>query len=75
MHFRPFFGEHFNAIILVIVPLISLMIDQVSNLNSCGIRASCLGDDCSEKKLEEFLNLKEKLVYSLPYGNPGCISA
>ena len=51
MYFRPFFGEHYNAIILVIVPLISLMIDQFSNLNSCDLRASYLGDDCSEKQL------------------------
>ena len=60
---------------LLIVPLISLLIDQVSNLNSCGVRASSyLGDDCSEKQLKDFLNRKEKPVYSLPYGNPGCIS-
>ena len=33
-------GEDFDAIVLVIVPLISLVNDQVSDLNSRGIRAS-----------------------------------
>ena len=35
---------------LVVVPLISLMKDQVSNLNSRGIPASYVGDDCSEQQ-------------------------
>ena len=39
------------AIVLVIVPLMSLMKDQVSNLNSLGMRASFVGDDCSEEQL------------------------
>ena len=38
---------------LVIVPLISLMKDQASNLNSRGSRASYVGDDCSEEQLED----------------------
>ena len=51
---------------LVIVPLISLMKDQVSNLNSRGIRASYVGDDCSEEQVEDILNLKEKIVFGSP---------
>lgn len=43
--------------------------DQVLNLNSHG-KASYIGDDCSEEMLEDILDLKEKLVYSLPHGNP-----
>ena len=38
--FDRLFGEDCDAILLVIVPLISLMKDQVSDLNSRGIRAS-----------------------------------
>ena len=50
----------------MIVPLISLMKDQVSNLNSRGVRASYVGDDCSEEHLEDILNLKEKIVFGSP---------
>ena len=53
--FDRLFGEDCNAIVLVIVPLISLVKDQVSNLNSRGIRESCVGDDCSEEQLEDIL--------------------
>ena len=42
------------------------MKDQVSNLNSRGIRASYVGDDCSEEQLEDILNLKEKIVFGSP---------
>ena len=35
--FDRLFGEDCNAILSVIVPLISLMKDQVSNLNSRGL--------------------------------------
>ena len=51
--FDGLFGEDCNAILLVIVQPISLMIDQVSNLNSSGNRASSVGDDCSEEQLED----------------------
>ena len=61
--FDHLFGEACNAIVFVIVPLISLMKDQVSNLNSRSIRASYVGDDCSEEQLEDILNLKEKIAF------------
>ena len=64
--FDHFFGEACNTIVFVIVPLISLMKDQVSNLNSRGIRASYVGDDCSEEQVEDILNLKEKIVFGSP---------
>ena len=73
--FDHLFGEDCNAIVLVIVPLISLMKDQVSNLKSCGIIASYVGDDFSEEQLEDILNLEEKIVFGSPeailnnYGN------
>ena len=68
--FGRLFGEDCNAIVLVIVPLISLMKAQVSNLNSHGFRASYVGDDCSEEQLEDILNLKEKIVIWLSRGDP-----
>ena len=64
--FNRLFGKDCNAIVLVIVALISLIKDQVSNLNSRGIRASYIGDDCSEEQLEDILNLKEKIVLGSP---------
>ena len=42
------------------------MKDQVSILNSHGIRALYVGDDCSEEQLENILNQKEKLVFGSP---------
>ena len=60
--FDHLFGEDCNAIVLVIVPLISLREDQVSNLNSRGIRALYVGDNCSEEQLKDILNLKQKIV-------------
>ena len=36
-----------NFIVFMVVPLISLMKNQVSNLNSRGITASYVGDNCS----------------------------
>ena len=64
--FDRLFDEACNTIVFVIVPLISLMKDQVSNLNSRGIRASYVGDDCSEEQVEDILNLKQKIVFGSP---------
>ena len=55
-----------NSIVLVVVPLISLMKDQVSNLNSRGIPASYVGDDCSEQQLQDILDFKVKLIFGSP---------
>ena len=55
-----------NSIVLVVVPLISLMKDQVSNQNSRGIPASYVGDDCPEQQLQDILDLKVKLVFGSP---------
>ena len=62
--FDHLFGEACNAIVFVIVPLISLMKDQVSNLNYRGIRASYVGDDCSEEQLEDILNRINRFGWS-----------
>ena len=64
--FDHLFGEACNTIVFVIVPLISLMKDQVSNLNSRGIRASYVGDDCLEEQVGDILNLTEKIVFGSP---------
>ena len=64
--FDRLFGEDCNAIVLVIVPFISVMKDQVSNLNSRGIRESYVGDDCSEEQPRDISNLKEKIVFGSP---------
>ena len=53
--FDCLFGEDCNAVVLVIVPLMSL-IDQVSNLNFCDVKALYV-DDCSEQ-LEDILNVQ-----------------
>ena len=64
--FDRLFGKDCNAIVLVIVPFISVMKDQVSNLNSRGIRASYVGDDCSEEQPRDISNLKEQIVFGSP---------
>ena len=64
--FNHLFGKDCYAIMLVIVLMISLMKEQVSILNSHGIRALYMGDDCSEEQLENILNQKEKLVFGSP---------
>ena len=64
--FDRLFGEDCNAILLVIVLLISLIKDQVSNLNSRGLRATYIGVDCLEEQLEDILNLKENIVLGSP---------
>ena len=53
-------------VLRLLVPPISLMKDQVSDLNRRGIRASYVGDDCSEQQLEDILNLRCKLVFGSP---------
>ena len=52
--------------VLVIVPLVSLMKDQVNNLVSRGIPASHVGDDCSEDQLRDILDFKARIVFGSP---------
>ena len=40
--------------VLVVVPLVSLMKDQVSNLVSCGIPSSYIGDDFFAKRSDKY---------------------
>ena len=40
--------------VLVVVPLVSLMKDQVSNLVSRGIPSSYIGDDCFAKRSDKY---------------------
>ena len=49
-----------------VVLLISLMKDQVSNLNPCDIPTSYVGKDCLEQQLDNILDLKAKLVFGSP---------
>ena len=64
--FDRFLGKDCNAIVFVNVPLISLLKGLFSSLNCRGIRASCVGDDCSKQQLEDILNLKYHLVSGSP---------
>ena len=64
--FNSLLGDVSNAIVLVVVLLISLMKDQVSSLNAHGILVSYIGEDCLEQQLEEILDLKAKLVFGSP---------
>ena len=69
--FDRLFGEACNAIVFVIVPLISLMKDQVSNLNSCGIRASYIGTALQKnnevrKKILPFVMYRSNRSFNMP---------
>ncbi|XP_028419193.1 uncharacterized protein LOC114544901, partial [Dendronephthya gigantea] len=66
----PYAFEHLlgnkKSMVLVVVPLVSLMKDQVNNLVSRGIPASYVGDDCSEDQLTDILNFKARIVFGSP---------
>ena len=66
----PYAFEHLSAnnksVVLVIVPLVSLMKDQVNNLVSRGIPATYVGDTCSEDQLRDILNFKARIVFGSP---------
>ena len=59
-------SENSQLLILVVVPLISLMKDQVRNLISHGICSSYVGDDCSEDQLKSILEFKARIVFGSP---------
>ena len=63
----PYAFEHLlannKAMVLVIVPLVSLLKDQVNNLASRGIPASYVGDECSEEQLSDILDFKARIVF------------
>jgi len=55
-----------NTIVLVVVPLVALMKDQVTNLVKRGIPASYVGDDCSEEQLKAILDSKVRIIFGSP---------
>jgi len=55
-----------NSIILVVSPLVSLMTDQVSHLNSLGVKAICLSNPLTLEEETDLLAGK----YSIVYGSP-----
>lgn len=59
-----------EGITLVISPLISLMKDQVDDLNSMGIKASYINSTLSPKEAEERLKNAENNLYKLLYVAP-----
>ena len=67
----PYAFEHLSvankkSMVLVIVPLVSLMKDQVNNLVSRGIPASYVGDGCSEEQLRDIMDFKARIVFGSP---------
>ena len=56
--FDQLLGEDCNAIVFVIVRLISLMKDLVSSLNCRSIRASYVGDNI----FDQFVTLHEHII-------------
>lgn len=59
-----------DGITLVISPLISLMKDQVDDLNSMGIKASYINSTLSPKETEDILRNAENNQYKLLYVAP-----
>ena len=59
-------SENNKSLVVVVVPLVSLMKDQVSNLVSRGIPSSYIGDDCSEDQLKSILDFKSRIVFGSP---------
>ncbi|CAB4018405.1 Bloom syndrome -like, partial [Paramuricea clavata] len=65
-HAFEYLSENNKSLVLVVVPLVSLMKDQVSNLVSRGIPSSYIGDDCSENQLKSILDFKSRIVFGSP---------
>ena len=66
--FDRLLGEDCNAIVFIIVPLISpiaTLEDLVFSLNCRGIRASYVGNNCSKQELKDILNLKTSITFCI----------
>lgn len=59
-------GKSRSAIVLVISPLVSLIKDQVKNLQKKGIKASFIAGGQEEANFRQILNGKMNIVYSSP---------
>ena len=55
-----------RSVCLVVVPVISLMNDQVVSLASRGLSVASVGSDCSSEQLREIKEGKVKLVFETP---------
>ncbi|XP_078345429.1 putative ATP-dependent DNA helicase RecS [Oculina patagonica] len=55
-----------TTIVLVVVPLVSLMKEQVYSLQNRGIGASYVGDDCSDEQLKDIIDLKFRIIFGGP---------
>jgi ATP-dependent DNA helicase RecQ len=53
-HAFEYLSENNKSLVLVVVPLVSLMKDQVNNLVSRGIPSSYIGDDCFAKRSDKY---------------------
>jgi superfamily II DNA helicase RecQ len=58
-----------SSIMVVISPLTSLMEEQVSYLNSLGIRAVCITDESKDKLIQDVMQGR----YSHVYASPECL--
>ena len=58
--------ESDKHIVIVVSPLINLMKDQVSRLNSCGITAIALNEALSEDKIQALVNGEFSVVFGSP---------
>ena len=59
-------GKNRTAIVLVISPLVSLIKDQVKNLQKMGIKASFIGAGQEEANFQQILKGEMNIVYSSP---------
>jgi superfamily II DNA helicase RecQ len=60
-----------SSIMVVISPLTSLMEEQISYLNSLGIRAVCITDESKDKLIQDVMQGR----YSHVYASPECLLA
>ena len=70
LHAFKYLSENKKSLVLVVIVLVSLMKDQVSNLVSHVIPSSYIGDDCSEDQLKSILAFKSRIVFGSPEALP-----